>query len=82
MNKCKGEHAFSVTGPRLWNELPLDVRYYINLNVFKCHLKVYLYSLAFKYSSTWMFSFFLFVNMSAGFLIVGYTALWNYSGSQ
>ncbi len=37
--KLKGDRAFSIVGPRLWNNLPLDVRSSLILNAFQDHLK-------------------------------------------
>lgn len=44
--KLKGDHAFSVAGPRLWINLQLDVRSSLTF-VFKDCLRSYLYSLPF-----------------------------------
>ena len=47
--KCKtfGDRAFAVAGPRVWNQLPLDIRTSATVNTFKNRLKTYLYKLAF-----------------------------------
>ncbi len=45
--KSKGYRAFAVSGPRLWNSLPFEVRASLTLSTFKCRLKSYLFSLAF-----------------------------------
>jgi len=45
--KCKGDLAFSVAAPRLWNDLPLSVKSCPSLGVFQSALKTYLFSLAF-----------------------------------
>ena len=37
-----GERAFSVTGPRYWNKLPLQIKLLPNLNTFKYRLKLHL----------------------------------------
>ena len=34
-----GDRAFSVAAPKLWNELPLDLRNLDKINLFKKHLK-------------------------------------------
>jgi len=39
-----GEPAFSVAAPRLWNEVPYDVRKASTLATFKRHLKTFLFS--------------------------------------
>ena len=46
--KSYGDRAFSVAAPKLWNNLPLDIKLSPNVNVcmFKSKLKTYL----FKYS--------------------------------
>ena len=41
--KTYGDRAFSVAGPRLWNELPLDIRTISDVNAFKRSLKTYLF---------------------------------------
>ena len=46
--KSRGDQAFSVAAPRLWNELPLHVRLAPSLLVFKSRLKTHFYSLAFN----------------------------------
>lgn len=45
--KQKGDRAFSVAAPRLWNQLPSDIRSAPSISAFKSSLKTYLYSLAF-----------------------------------
>ena len=45
--KSKGDRAFAVAAPRLWNKLPLDIRLAPTISIFKSKLKTYLYSLAF-----------------------------------
>ena len=42
-----GDRAFSVAGPRAWNELPLDVRELSTLSTFKKHLKTFLFNTAY-----------------------------------
>ena len=34
---------FSIHGPRIWNELPIEVKRCSNINDFKCKLKTYMY---------------------------------------
>ena len=41
--KTYGDRAFSVAGPRQWNELPLDIRTISDVNAFKRNLKTYLF---------------------------------------
>ncbi len=43
--KTKGDRAFSVAAPRLWNSLPLYIRSVPSISTFKSSLKTYLYSL-------------------------------------
>ncbi len=45
--KTKGDRAFSIAAPRLWNQLPLDIRLAPSITTFKTKLKTYLYSQAF-----------------------------------
>ena len=37
--KQKGDHAFAVAAPRLWNGLPSDIRHASSVTVFKTKLK-------------------------------------------
>lgn len=46
--KSKGDRAFSVVGPKLWNSLPFHVRSAPSVTTFKSYLKTYLFSLAFE----------------------------------
>uniref|UniRef100_A0A3P9MP71 Reverse transcriptase domain-containing protein n=1 Tax=Oryzias latipes TaxID=8090 RepID=A0A3P9MP71_ORYLA len=46
--KLRGDRAFAVAGPRLWNALPMQVRQARSLNDFKSKLKTHLFSLAFN----------------------------------
>ncbi len=47
--KCKlrGERAFAVAAPKLWNDLPLPIRQASSLSLFQSSLKTYIFSLAF-----------------------------------
>ena len=49
--KSYGSRAFSVTAPKLWNEIPLDINLSRSVDVFKSRLKTYLFRLAFN----WLF---------------------------
>ena len=40
--KMYGERAFSVAAPRLWNKLPLQIRFSSSEAVVKANLKTYL----------------------------------------
>lgn len=46
--KLRGDKAFSVAGPRLWNSLPLQIRQASSLSIFKSLLKTHLFRLAFN----------------------------------
>ncbi|XP_076597184.1 uncharacterized protein LOC143326976 [Chaetodon auriga] len=46
--KLRGDRAFSVAAPKLWNELPLLIRQAPSLSTFKTRLKTHFYSLAFN----------------------------------
>jgi len=47
--KTKGDRAFSVAGPRLWNALPPEIRRTASsVDVFKSRVKTYLYSVCFN----------------------------------
>ncbi len=39
--KCRGDRAFSVVAPRLWNELPITIRLAPSVSAFKSSLKTY-----------------------------------------
>ncbi len=45
--KNKGDRAFSVVAPNLWNSLPVHIRTTQSVGIFKSFLKTHLYSLAF-----------------------------------
>uniref|UniRef100_A0A8C5G1I7 Reverse transcriptase domain-containing protein n=1 Tax=Gouania willdenowi TaxID=441366 RepID=A0A8C5G1I7_GOUWI len=47
--QTKGDRAFSVVGPKLWNALPLHIRTAPTVECFKSRLKTHLYSLAFNH---------------------------------
>ena len=46
--KTYGDRAFSVAAPKLWNELPLDLRSLATINLFKKHLKTDLFKKAYN----------------------------------
>ena len=46
--KSYGERAFSVAAPKLWNQLPLDLRRCESLHSFKSQLKTFLFKEAFN----------------------------------
>ena len=45
--KTKGDRAFEVVAPRLWNSLPPDLRSEVSVDTFKKRLKTHLFKLAF-----------------------------------
>uniref|UniRef100_A0A669CTZ7 Reverse transcriptase domain-containing protein n=1 Tax=Oreochromis niloticus TaxID=8128 RepID=A0A669CTZ7_ORENI len=45
--KLRGDRAFSIVAPKLWNNLPLHIRRSTSVLVFKSRLKTHFYSLAF-----------------------------------
>ena len=46
--KTRGDRAFAVAAPRLWNCLPIDIRSAGSVGLFKSRLKTHFYSLAFN----------------------------------
>ena len=46
--KTYGDRAFSAAGPRLWNELPHELRTETSLDVFKSNLKTYIFKKAYE----------------------------------
>ena len=42
-----GDRAFSVVAPRLWNQLPLELKGVTYVDQFKMQLKTYLFKLAY-----------------------------------
>lgn len=46
--KQKGDRAFAVAAPRLWNQLPPHIRDAPSISAFKSRLKTHLYTLAFS----------------------------------
>ena len=46
--KTYGERAFAVAAPRLWISIPLELRSSSSIDIFKPHLKTYLFKQAFK----------------------------------
>uniref|UniRef100_A0A8C6ML89 Reverse transcriptase domain-containing protein n=1 Tax=Nothobranchius furzeri TaxID=105023 RepID=A0A8C6ML89_NOTFU len=46
--KLRGDRAFSVAAPRLWNALPIQIRMVSSLSGFKSLLKTHLFSVAFN----------------------------------
>ena len=47
-NKLYGERAFATAGPKLWNSLPQDIRQSSSVEIFKSHLKTYLFKNTFN----------------------------------
>ncbi len=52
--KLKGDRAFSVAGPKLWNLLPVSIRSAQPISSFKLLLKTYLLTQAFNLSECWV----------------------------
>ena len=46
--KTYGDRAFSIAGPKLWNQLPLSIRELSSVDSFKKSLKTYLFRLAYS----------------------------------
>ena len=46
--KTYGERGFAVAAPRLWNSIPLELRSSSSIDIFKRHLKTYLFEQAFS----------------------------------
>ena len=46
--RTKGDRAFSVAAPSLWNNLPLHIKTSTTLEIFKSNLKAHLFTLAFN----------------------------------
>ena len=46
--KTYGDRAFSVCAPKLWNQLPYDLKSSISLNIFKTNLKTFLFKQAYE----------------------------------
>ncbi|XP_006822713.1 uncharacterized protein LOC102806180 [Saccoglossus kowalevskii] len=46
--KTYAGRAFSYAAPKLWNDLPLDLREVTDVNIFKKRLKTYLFSKAYS----------------------------------
>ncbi len=46
--KLKGDQAFAVAGPMLWNSLPSEIREITSIHFFKAMVTNYFLSLAFK----------------------------------
>jgi hypothetical protein len=48
--KSFGDRAFCVTGPKIWNSLPLEIRNIIDFTIFKQKLKTHLFNDYFNFS--------------------------------
>jgi len=48
--KTRGDRAFAVAAPKLWNSLPAPIRSASSLHEFKAKLKTYFFSLAYNCS--------------------------------
>ena len=47
-NYSRSEAAFSHSGPRIWNELPFELRSVSSISLFKSGLKTHYFEIAFK----------------------------------
>ena len=54
-NKTFASWAFSVYGPKLWNNTPPDIRNELNMETFKSKLKTHLFELAFNLKSDFVY---------------------------
>jgi len=52
--KLKGDHAFSVAAPTMWNVFPVSIRSAPTISSFKSVLKTYLLTQAFNLSGWWV----------------------------
>ena len=46
--KTYADRAFSIAGPKLWNDLPLEIRKCASVATFKQSLKTFLFKLAYR----------------------------------
>ncbi len=56
--KLRGDHAFAVAAPKLWNDLPLSIRQASSLSLFKSTLK-HIFSLAFDIWCWYLVNYFI-----------------------
>ncbi len=61
--KSRGDRAFSVAAPRLWNALPSSFRFAPSISVIKSRLKMYLFELAYMVNDEILCTVFLIVFM-------------------
>uniref|UniRef100_A0A8C6PWD8 Reverse transcriptase domain-containing protein n=1 Tax=Nothobranchius furzeri TaxID=105023 RepID=A0A8C6PWD8_NOTFU len=52
--KTRGDRAFAVAAPKLWNELPLSIRASTSVAVFKARLETYFYDRSFNLSNQFL----------------------------
>ncbi len=69
--KRRGDSAFAVAGPKLWNSLPLSVKTSSTLAEFKSRLKTHIFSCAFNY----FYFVFVYLLLFLYFILLC-TALW------
>ncbi len=78
--KLRGDRAFAVAAPKLWNDLPLPIRQASSLFLFQSSLKTYLFSLAFDtwcwYLVIFILFMYLFIFCIVCFVWAFCTALW------
>ena len=58
------DRAFQVAAPKLWNSLPSELRLISNIDIFKRHLKTYLFKVAFD---EFLFSIFVLFRVRSYF---------------
>ena len=54
-----GDRSFKCAGPKLWNELPKDIRNAMTVQIFKRLLKTYLFKKAINVDNSSLFSCFI-----------------------
>ena len=54
-NETFASRSLSVAGPKLWNQLPIDIRSDLNTESFKTKLKTYLFQAAFNMGSDFVY---------------------------
>ena len=57
--KTYGDGAFSIAVPKLWNDLPLEIRKCASVATFKQSLKTFLFKLAYRLWDSFCFEMFL-----------------------
>ena len=69
--KTYGDRAFSFAGPKLWNDLPLEIRKCASVATFKQSLKTFLFKLAYRlWDSFKMFLIYIVDNLGYIWIIL------------